>query len=190
MEGSRVRQLALALLAAAAAAVVTLVILGRRSPDVVLQVAPVNPDGQVTVYIGGAVATPGLYTLPNRTRVAQAVQQAQPLPEADLSVVPMAAVLHDGQQVVVPVHFAEASPASGKVAKVTPTPTPSGPINLNTATAEQLDGLPGVGPTLAQRIVEYRNAHGPFKSLDELVAIRGISNRMIEDWRDRLTVGP
>ena len=66
----------------------------------------------------------------------------------------------------------------------------AGPININTASAAELEALPGIGPALAERIIEYRNEHGPFSTIDALVDVQGVSERMVEDFRDQVTVGP
>ncbi|HET7036208.1 MAG TPA: ComEA family DNA-binding protein [Thermomicrobiaceae bacterium] len=188
MEMSRLRLLMLGLAIALATAIITLVVAGRRAPELVLSVEPVAADAQITVYVGGAVARPGLYTLPAHARVADALDQARALDGADLARLPMAAVLHDGQQVIVP-ERAFGTPAATSAA-IRATPVPQGPINVNTASAAELAALPGVGPVLAQRIVDYREAHGPFASLDDLDAVQGVSARMVADWREIATVGP
>jgi competence protein ComEA len=132
----------------------------------------------LVVHVVGAVHRPGLYKLPPRSRVADAVTRAGgPTGRADLSLVNLAAPLADGTQVVVP---ARASPTSSTGAGS----TPAGPVHLNSATLEQLDSLPGVGPVTAQKILDYRQKHGAFTSLDELDAIPGIGAARIEQLRD------
>lgn len=188
MEMSRLRLLLLGISVALATAIITLVVVGRRTPDLVLSVEPVAADAQITVYVGGAVARPGLYTLPARSRVADALAQAQALDAADVARLPMAAVLHDGQQVIVPERAAGTPPATAAASRATP--TPQGPIDVNSASAAELEALPGVGPVLAQRIVAYRDEHGPFATLDALDAVQGVSARMVDGWRQMATVGP
>lgn len=121
----------------------------------------------LVVDVAGAVSRPGLYHLAAGTRIADAVAAAGgATPHADVTLVNLAAPLADGEQVLVPVRGALAGTGAG--------PSSTAPVDLNTASAEQLDGLPGVGPATAQKIVDYRQAHGPFRSVDDLEAVPGI----------------
>ncbi len=123
---------------------------------------------QIVVDVAGAVRRPGLYHLATGTRIADAVAAAGgATAKADVTLVNLAAPLADGEQVLVPARGAAGSAAAG-------TPSPTTPLDLNTASAEQLDALPGVGPATAQKIIDYRQAHGPFRSVDELEAVPGI----------------
>jgi competence protein ComEA len=125
----------------------------------------------VVVSVVGLVAHPGLVTLPTGARVADAVTAAGGLvPPADPASVNLAAVLADGQQVAVGVPGTGAEPAAGGSAGT----SASGPIDLNAATVAALDGLPGIGPVLAQRIVDFRDQHGRFTSVDQLDDVPGI----------------
>ncbi|MFI0925256.1 helix-hairpin-helix domain-containing protein [Streptomyces sp. NPDC021012] len=133
---------------------------------------------RVVVDIGGKVRRPGVLTLPAGSRVADALRAAGGAePGADLTGVNRARVLLDGEQVLVGL---PGPPAGG--------PGPGGgggapgvPLSLNTATAEQLDGLPGVGPVLAQHIVDHRTEHGGFRSVGELREVDGIGERRFAD---------
>jgi competence protein ComEA len=192
VELSRLRLLVAGLAIALLSAVVTLVVAGRRAPELVIAVEPAEADSQITVYVGGAVATPGLYSVTPGTRVADVLQLAGTGDDADLAAVPMAAELHYGQQVIVPPKGTGTPiPAAlnGGKAKAA-TPKPQGLINVNVAPASELEALPGVGPVLAQRIVDYRTTHGPFKSLDDVVAVSGVSSRMVESWTGLATTEP
>jgi competence protein ComEA len=121
----------------------------------------------LVVDVAGDVRRPGLYRLPQGSRIQNAIVQAGgPTRGADLDLVNLAAPVADGEQVVVPGRGAAAS-ASG-------VPSPTAPLDLNSATAEQLDGLPGIGPVTAQKIIDYRQAHGPFTSIDDLASIPGM----------------
>jgi competence protein ComEA len=144
--------------------------------------APIRADAgpQLVVHVVGAVHEPGLYRFPSRARVADAVARAGGATrKADLTLVNLAAPLADGTQVVVPVKApAGAAPAGGSAT------APAGPVHLNTATLEQLDELPGVGPVTAQKILVYRQEHGAFSSLEELDAIPGIGPARIEQLKD------
>jgi competence protein ComEA len=174
-------------LAGAAVLLVVLVLAGRfllgagaatSSPDgdVALAAAPIRaaPAPPVVVHVVGAVQVPGLYRLPRGKRVADALVRAGgATAKADLTLINLAALVSDGQQVVVPARASPgAAPADGAAA--------GGPVHLNSATVEQLDALPGVGPVTAQKIVDYREKHGAFSSVRELDAIPGIGPARLE----------
>jgi competence protein ComEA len=141
------------------------------------------PRPRLVVHVVGAVRRPGLYRLRNGSRIADAVDRAGGATRrADLSLVNLAAPVSDGTQVVVP---RRAPPAtSGEAPGEGSAASPGGPVHLNTATLEQLDGLPGVGPVTAQKIVEYRQQHGAFSSVDDLDAIPGIGPARLEQLRE------
>jgi competence protein ComEA len=129
--------------------------------------------------VAGAVRRPGLYRLPPGSRVADAIQQAGGARhKAALSLVNLAAPVVDGGQIVVPARGVP-TPTEGDSAA-----TPTGPVHLNTATLEELDRLPGVGPVTAQKIIDYRDKHGSFGSVDELDAVPGIGPTRLEQLRD------
>jgi competence protein ComEA len=136
---------------------------------------------KVVVHVVGAVRRPGLYRLPERSRIADAVGRAGGATrKADLSLVNLAAPVADGAQVVVPVR-AQAGAVAGQAGGAA---APQGPVHLNSATLEQLDALPGVGPVTAQKILDYREEHGAFSSIDELDAIPGIGPARLEQLRE------
>ena len=158
---------------------------GGPSADPV-PLAPVRASAPVgvVVHVVGAVRRPGLYSLKHGTRIADALARAGgATPKADLSLVNLASPLADGQQIVVP---ARAPPvqAAGSSSGVGGTAAPSGPVHLNTATIDELDALPGVGPVTAQKILDYREKHGAFSSVDDLDAIPGIGPARLEQLRD------
>ncbi|MBX5469064.1 MAG: helix-hairpin-helix domain-containing protein [Thermoleophilaceae bacterium] len=137
------------------------------------------------VAVAGAVRQPGLYRVPAGARVAVAVARAGGLlRRADLTGVNLAARLRDGQQVVVPERGV--GPAGTPAAGATGVGAAGGgaPVSLSTATAEQLDALDGIGPALAQRILEYRAQHGGFRSVDELAQVEGIGEKRLAALRD------
>ena len=137
----------------------------------------------LVVHVVGAVRRPGLYKLPQRSRVADAVARAGgSTRHADLSLINLAAPVSDGIQVVVPVRAPAAAAPAGQATGAGS--APAGPVHLNTATIEQLDSLPGVGPVTAQKILDYRQKHGAFSSLEELDAIPGIGPARMEQLRD------
>ena len=164
---------------------------GGSAPDAV-RVAPIvpaparvrgsgaGPAGSsppaLVVDVAGAVRRPGLVRLPKGARVADAVARAGGLTRrAERSGVNLAALVSDGEQVLVPERGAAVTAAGGGVVAA------AGPVSLNSATPEQLDTLPGVGPVTAQKIVSYREQHGPFTSVDGLDAIPGIGPARISE---------
>ena len=149
------------------------------------------PPARVVVDVVGAVHRPGLYRLAQGARVADAVARAGgSTRKADLSLVNLAALVSDGEQVVVPRRGAgvaaagAAAGAAGGAGASSASGIPTGPVHLNSATIDQLDALPGVGPVTAQKIVDYRQKHGAFTSVDELDAVPGIGPARLDELRD------
>ena len=146
----------------------------HRSPAFALpRATPPTPPPQLVVDVAGAVRRPGLYRLPQGSRIADALARAGgATAKAGVDGVNLAAPLADGEQVVVPLRVAGGGAAAAAPAGASG--ASSGPVSLSTATEEQLDALPGIGPVTAQKIVDYRTEHGAFHSVDELDAISGI----------------
>ncbi len=141
---------------------------------------------QVVVDVVGKVRRPGLVRLPAGSRVDDAIRAAGgALPGADLSAVNLARVLVDGEQIAV--GTSGAPPPSGP-AGGTATTSAGALINLNTATADQLDALPGVGPVLAQRIIDWRTQHGRFDAIDQLRDVPGIGDAKFAEIRALVTI--
>jgi competence protein ComEA len=136
---------------------------------------------RVVVYVVGAVRRPGLYELPQSSRVADAVARAGGVTrKADPAALNLAAPIADGEQVLVPARL----PRTVAAAQGVPVPgVPAGPIQLSSATAEQLDSLPGIGPATAQKILDYRAQHGAFRSVEELDEVPGIGPTRVEQLR-------
>jgi competence protein ComEA len=153
-----------------------------RAPQGAQQQQPARDGARaasIYVHVAGAVRRPGLMQVQAGSRVAAAVEQAGGTSRrAELSGVNLAAKLEDGQQIVVPVRGA-AGPSTSEAAGG---PKPS----LATATEEQLDGIDGIGPTLAERIIEYRTEHGGFSSLGELRDVEGIGEKRFETLSEAL----
>jgi competence protein ComEA len=139
------------------------------------------PSSRVVVDVVGAVRRPGLYRLVQGSRIADAVTRAGGTTrKADLAQLNLAAPLADGEQIVVPRRGPQPT-ASGNGS---PASAASAPVQLSTATLEQLDSLPGVGPVTAQKILDYRQEHGAFRSVDELDAVPGIGAKRLDQLRD------
>lgn len=134
----------------------------------------------LVVYVVGAVRRAGLVRVPEGARIADALARAGgPSRRADLTLVNLAAPVADGQQVVVPARAAAGGPGA-------PGSAPA-KVSLAGATLEQLDALPGIGPVTAQKILDWRQAHGPLRSVDDLDAIPGIGPARVEQLRDLVT---
>jgi competence protein ComEA len=157
------------------------------SRGVIPTAGPTAPTAAtVIVSVVGRVQHPGLVTLEPGARVADAVAAAGGLlPGADATSVNLAAVVTDGQQIAVGVPGA---PADSGGPAVSSGAGGGAPINLNSATAADLDALPGIGPVLAQRIVDYRQQQGPFTSIDQLDDVPGIGPSLFAQLRKRVAV--
>lgn len=146
---------------------------------------------QIVVHVSGAVVRPGLLHLPADARVAAALEAAGgTTPDADLDRLNLAARIADGERLHVPrrgevVHeeLLRSGPDTGGSAAVG---TRAPPVDLNTATVEQLDALPGIGPATAQAIVDHRARHGPFRSVAQLLQVKGIGEAKLAALRPRV----
>lgn len=144
-------------------------------------------DTTATVHVVGAVRRAGVYRLRAGQRVKDAIARAGGATDgADVQAINLAAKVADGQQVVVPRRAAPGAAATTTPA--TPGGAPGAPVSLNSATAEQLDTLDGVGPATAQKILEYRQQHGGFASVDDLAQIPGIGPKRLEALRAQVTL--
>jgi competence protein ComEA len=155
---------------------------GAEAPPVRLDRGPSSAEsrpggGELYVHVAGAVRRPGLHRVPASSRVAAAIHRAGgPSRRADLTAVNLAGKVEDGQQILVP-KIGAASPATGAAAGGGAGASSGARLSLATATVEQLDALDGIGPTLAQRIIEYRESHGGFRSVDALREVDGIGEK-------------
>jgi competence protein ComEA len=159
-------------------------VLPRAEPDT--SAGSTGPSGRLAVHVAGHVRRPGLVRLPAGSRVDDAIRAAGGVTAgAELDAVNLARKLTDGEQVLIP---GPGDPPPPLPPGAAPTPgSPTAPLDLNTATVEQLDALPGVGEVTAGRIVAYRSAH-PFTAVDELLEVPGIGQRRFEQLKDLVTV--
>lgn len=149
--------------------------------------AEATPSLYVTVHVTGAVAHPGLVAIPEGGRVADALAAAGGVrPGGDLGAINLAAALVDGTHIVVP-WIADPLPTGRDDASVR---SPDHSVDLNTAGVDRLTDLPGVGPVLANRILTYRETHGPFEVLEDLLDVPGIGEGRLADLRDHAVVRP
>lgn len=159
-----------------------------RAPITATTFAPTAGTGAETivVHVSGWVASPGLVAIPSGGRIGDALAAAGGVrPGASLDNINLAQVLGDGQQVLVP--GPGDSTAAGNEVLASEAPA-EGPIHLNSATASQLEGLPGVGPVLAERIVAHREDTGPFQQVEDLLEVSGIGEAKLASIRDLVTV--
>lgn len=191
-----------AIAAVAAAGYGLLVRDDAAAPPIVIE--DPRPDATVVVAVEGAVASPGVFALPGDARTGDALAAAGgAAPQADLAEVNLARRLRDEDRIVVPTIVP--TPAVSSVSEAGSAVTPGGPapvpppnedpstpeaVRINVASPEELDLLPGIGPVLAERIVAYRAANGPFREVDELAEVQGISSRMVEDLRPLVSLEP
>jgi len=169
-----------------AAALCVLLLLWWDSSREVTVTITGNADASITVYMDGAVVRPGTVKLPAGARLDEAIAAAGGLTEdADVTRLFLAARVGDGERIVIP-RRASATPGSASGGDEEPG---VGKLDLNTATTGQLQELPGVGAVLAERIVTYRDEHGPFTSVDDLLNVEGIGPSLLEKLRPYVTVG-
>jgi competence protein ComEA len=155
---------------------------GPSEPPIALDRGEAKGGGRVTVHVAGAVRRPGVYRLRSGARVEAAVRLAGGARRrADLTQVNLAQELEDGRQVIVPLLPRPGAPVAA------PGTAPVGPINLNTATLEQLDTLDGIGPATAQSILDFREENGGFSDVEELDQVPGIGEATMAALRDEVT---
>ncbi len=175
------------------AGIIYLVTRPPRGEAITLLPAPTIPP--LTVYVSGKVNQAGLYALPVGARLNDAIQAAGGFAaDADTSGFNLARVLVDGEQVDVPAMVTPAPILPAATAQISPIITSppiatSGPVNINTATLEQLDMLPGIGFTTAQKIIDYRVANGPFVTIEAIMDVPGIGQVKFDAMKDLITVG-
>jgi competence protein ComEA len=169
-------------------------IVSRNPSGEAVTLRPAPTERPVIVYITGAVPRPGIYALPEGSRVQDGIAAAGGfLAEAQRTDINLAAFLIDGEKIDIP--FVEGG------SPVLPTPIENSPvlpgpgsstelIDINTASTFELETLPGIGPTTAQKIIEYRQQNGPFVSIEDIINVSGIGPGLYERIKDLITVGP
>ena len=149
--------------------------------------------GVIVVAIDGAVATPGVVSLTSGARLVDAIDAAGGLLDtADTTGLNLAGRVGDGERITIPtasVSSGAATPTNGSTPPSTSAIDTAGMVNINTAGVPELDQLPGIGSVIAQRIIDFRDIHGPFESVDQLVEVEGISQAMVDRFRHMVTVG-
>jgi competence protein ComEA len=153
-----------------------LLLISRSPEGNPIPLLPAPTASPIIVHVKGAIPRPGVYEFPEGARIRDAVAAAGGLlTEADIESINMAAPLEDGQQLDIP--YAGGEGGTPPLATEAPIPgsTPSADlININDATLEQLDNLPGIGPTTAQKIIDYRTTNGPFQRIEDIMNVSGI----------------
>ena len=159
---------------------------------------------EIVVHVTGAVSNPGLYHFSVGARVNDAVEKAKPLEEADLNAINLAELLVDSKPVKIPfkvegqpLNQVSNGPAATQVShsgiganasRSGPTQVAGGKVNLNTAGSAELDTLPGIGPTMAERILQYRQTNGSFVTVEDLKNVSGIGEKKFADLKDLVTI--
>jgi competence protein ComEA len=183
-----------------------LVLVTRPPRGESIQLLPPPTPPALAVHIAGAVLHPGVFSLPEGCRVHEAVQAAGGLlPEADTGTLNLAAFVQDGERIWVPskITIQEPQPSDrpplgdGERSAPSipllpePTPSPDKPVNINTASQADLESLPGIGPVIAQRIIAFRQEHGPFTRIEDIQEVAGIGPATYEKVKDSITIsGP
>ncbi len=170
-----------------------LLLLSRKPTGTVIPLVPPPTASPIVVHVVGAVPRPGVYEFPKGARVRDAIDAAGGLlTDADITFINLAALLEDGQQLEIPYIGGGtpiAPPAATEGPAVASTSVPNADlIDINTATLEQLDALPGIGPTTAQKIIDYRTEHGPFQRIEDIMDVSGIGPSTFDKIKNLITV--
>lgn len=158
-----------------------------KSPSIVIE--DTNRT-KIAVHIGGAVKRPGLYYIDSNCRVADMIQTAGgPTADADLDAINLASRVTDGAKIIVPSKMKSVNVTSTNDSNQSSNASKSdGKININTASAKELEELPGIGKVLAERIVSFRETNGPFKSIEDIKKVSGIGEKKFEAIKDLIIV--
>ena len=164
-------------------------VVARNPSGEAVVLRPVPTEKPLIVYITGAVPRAGVYALPQGARVQDAISAAGGfLAEAEKSQINLAALLEDGEKLDIP--YVEGSSPILATPDVTVVAVTTDLVNINTASAAELEALPGIGPTTAQKIIDYREQNGPFVNAEDIINVSGIGPGTYERIKDLITVGP
>jgi competence protein ComEA len=167
-----------------------LLLLTRQPQGEAVQLLPPPSPPPCVVHVTGGVLHPGIYTLPDGARVGEALEAAGGAMEsADLELLNLAAPIQDGERIWVPVRSESPSVLTTPSETAMPQLAPAGLVNINSANQPELEGLPGIGPALAQAILQYRQEHGLFAEIAELIEVPGIGPGILEQIQELITVG-
>jgi competence protein ComEA len=154
-----------------------------------IELLPAPTQAPLVVHVVGAVPRPGVYELPEGSRVRDAIQAAGGLlAQAETSSINLAAPLEDGQKLEVPFEDGPLSNDLPAAPESTAIPNQAELVDINTASLEELDTLPGIGPTTAEKIIEYRDENGPFQSIEDILNVSGIGPATFEEIKDLIKV--
>lgn len=175
-----------------------LLFISRAPAGEPIKLLPAPTKEPIAVHVVGAVPRPGLYEFAEGSRVQDAIDAAGGLlASASVDTINLAALLEDGQQLNIPFKVGEepsTSNSSDDTSLVLPGATEASSsgssqdlININTASVEELDSLPGIGPTIAQRIIDYRDENGPFQTIEDILNVSGVGPSTFDQIKDLIT---
>jgi len=166
-------------------------VVARNPSGQAVTLRPVPTEKPIVIQVSGAVPRPGVYALAQGSRVQDAISAAGGfLADADKTGINLARALADGEQLDIPYTSGSSPVILDTPTAALTTPSSTELININTASASELDALPGIGPTTAQKIVDYRQQNGPFVSTADIINVSGIGPGTYEKIKDLITVGP
>jgi competence protein ComEA len=166
-------------------------VVARNPSGQAVTLRPVPTEKPIVVQVSGAVPRPGVYALAQGSRVQDAISAAGGfLADADKTGINLARALADGEQLDIPYTSGTSPVILDTPTAALTTPSSTELININTASVSELDSLPGIGPTTAQKIVDYRQQNGPFVSTADIINVSGIGPGTYEKIKDLITVGP
>jgi competence protein ComEA len=165
-----------------------LLVISRSPAGAPISLLPAPTKAPLVVQVLGAVPRPGVYEFPEGSRVRDAIDAAGGLlTDADVSAMNLAAPLQDGQQLEIPLTGGAVGTPPPE-APATQAPNAGDLVNINTATLDQLDALPGIGPTTAQKIIDYRNLHGPFQKIEDIMNVSGIGPATFDKLKSLISI--
>ena len=166
-------------------------VVARNPSGQAVTLRPVPTEKPIVIHISGAVPRPGVYALAQGSRVQDVISAAGGfLADADKTGINLARALEDGEQLDIP-YLVGVSPVIGTELPIATIPASSYElVNINTATQADLESLPGIGPTTAQKIIQYREQNGPFVTTQDIINVSGIGPGTYERIKDLITVGP